>query len=89
MEVKLPPENVRRTARIGTAVQHAILVVGDDGTHRARLPDVVVPPVHVMAALRKLVAHAAVDPRLDLQPRREIRMRLERAGIAVSGEARP
>src|SRR5262245_9347253 len=42
----LPAEHVRRPPRVGAAVQYPVLVVGDDGAHRAGEPGFVVPLVH-------------------------------------------
>src|SRR5688500_7544256 len=83
----LPAEHVRRPAAVGAAVQHTRLMVRHDGANGAGEPRRIGPVVDLVAARRKLVACVAVDSRLEVQPAGEVRMRLERPGIAVIREA--
>src|SRR5258706_3745927 len=48
-EIKLPSQYIGRSAGIGGAVQHTVLVVVDDGAHRAGEPGLLVPLVDLVA----------------------------------------
>src|SRR5438874_1876196 len=51
-----PAERIRRPARIGAALEHACLLVGNNGADRAGEPCPVRPPVDLVTQLAERIA---------------------------------
>src|SRR5207253_9290536 len=77
------PGCIGRPPRVGAAVQHARLLVGDDRAHRAGLPGPVRPPRDFVAEAAERLAGRLRDPAFQVEPAWMIGMRLERGGKAV------
>src|SRR5687767_12096701 len=84
----LQPDRVGRAARVRAGLEHAALLVGEDGADRAREPGPLRPPFDLVAETAERRTGCLVDAPFEIEPSRMIGMRLERGGEAVGGDAR-
>ena len=72
------PERIGWPARVGAALEHAALLVGDDRADGAGEPGPVRPPSDLVAESAERLAGRLVDPALQIEQARMIGVRLER-----------
>src|SRR5215470_12815572 len=71
------PQRIGRPARVGPALEHAALLIRDDGTDGAGKPRPVRPPSNFVAEAAERLAGCLVDPALHIEQARMIGVRLE------------